>query len=446
MTGLPEMANFRTEATEDGFLRVVFDMPGRSMNVFTNQAIHEIEAFADWLRTADVKGVVISSGKPGAFCAGADLSELSQAYDMIMALPQAERDARTVEHFAPIGRAFRKLETAGKPVAIAVHGLALGGGCEFMLACHHRVLTEAPETQVGLPESLVGLLPGGGGTQRLPRLTGVEGSLGVLLEGARFSAAEAVAAGVASRAVPAGREVAAALEWLRSGPDPRQPWDRPDWAPIAASDLGAITGPVRQKHLRSTGGHYPAELAILDCLDRGLPVAMDEGVAAEIDVFKDLVQRIEPRNMIAVMFLGRLDFDRRRRKDSLPEGLEAFVESVRAAMAQKASQLGPRGQRAGVFAGLGGASAGDAAAAAAVAARPRPWFLDPQGEGERDALAILSAGALIAADRAGAFAVDARNSVDFVCQQKAGFPRYLGGPFTFLSLIGEERCRELAAA
>lgn len=446
MNGLPEMANFRTEATEDGFLHLVFDMPGRSMNVFTNQAIHEIEAFAGWLRTADVKGVVISSGKPGAFCAGADLSELSQAYDMIMALPRADRDGRTVEHFSPIGRAFRKLETAGKPVAMAVHGLALGGGCEFLLACHHRVLTDSPETQVGLPESLVGLLPGGGGTQRLPRFTGVEGSLGVLLGGARFSAAEAVANGVASRAVPAGQEVAAALAWLRSGPDPRQPWDRPEWMPISPDDLVAITGPVRERHLRTTGGHYPAELAILDCLDRGLPVAMDEGVAAEIDVFKDLVQRIEPRNMIAVMFLGRLDFDRRRRKGVLPEGLDAFVAAVEEAMASKATQLGARGQEASTFAGLGGAAPGDVAAASALAARRRPWFLDPDSERERDALAILSAGAVIAADRGGAFSPDERNCVDFVCQHKAGFPRYLGGPFTFLSVIGEQRCRKLAGA
>ena len=167
MSGLPTMNNFRTRMTDDGILHLIFDMPGRSMNVFSNEAIHEIEAFATWLRGAEVMGVVISSGKATAFCAGADLTELAQAYEMIMAAPKAKRDRLTVDHFLPIGRAFRKLETSGKPVAAAAHGLALGGGCELFLAAHYRVVTNARETQIGLPESLVGLLPGGGGTRSM---------------------------------------------------------------------------------------------------------------------------------------------------------------------------------------------------------------------------------------------------------------------------------------
>ncbi|PSJ57763.1 enoyl-CoA hydratase-related protein [Kumtagia ephedrae] len=445
MSALPEMTNFRTRRTEDGILHLVFDMPDRSMNVFSNRAIHEIDAFADWLKGADVAGVVVSSGKPGAFCAGADLTELSAAYDMIMAAPEAERDALTVAHFSPIGRAFRKLETAGKPVAVAVHGLALGGGCEFVLACHHRVLTDAKETQLGLPESLVGLLPGGGGTQRLPRLVGVEKSLGVLLEGARLDANRARETGAASETVPPGREIAAAEAWIRSKPEPLQPWDRMDWKPVGSAELLGITGPLREKILRETGGHYPAELAILDCLDRGLPQGMDEGVAAEIDGFKDLVQRIEPRNMIAVMFLGRVDYDRRRRKDALPAGLDAFAGKVDAAMQAKVAALGERGAAARSFAGIAGAAPGDVAAAQQVADRKPQWFEAPQGVIERAALAVLAAGALAAAEEARSFAEDERNLVDFHCQQAAGFPRYLGGPFTFLARYGEARCRVLAA-
>ncbi len=446
MSALPQMSNFRAWTTPDNIVHLVFDMPDRSMNVFTNKAIEEIEAFADWLAQSDVLGVVISSGKAGAFCAGADLSELSTAYDMIMATPKADRNARTVEHFAPIGRAFRKLETAGKPVAVAVHGLALGGGCELALACHYRVLTDAGETQIGLPESLVGLLPGGGGTQRLPRLVGVEVSLGVLLEGGRFDARQAVAVGAAHEAVEPGKEIEAAEAWIRSRPQPSQPWDRADWKPIAPADLLAITKPVREKFLRETGGHYPAEPAILDCLDRGLPKSMGDGVAEEIDIFKDLVQRIEPRNMIAVMFLGRVDYDKRRRKNALPDGLEAFGKKVGAAMQDKARSLGPRGEAALAFAGVGGASSRDVAVAQKVADRAPQWFDAPQSEIEDAALAILASGALIAAGEGAAFGADERNLVDFHCQQASGFPRYLGGPFTFLAHHGEQRCREMAAA
>lgn len=446
MSGLSEMTNFRTRRTEDGVLHLVFDMPDRSMNVFTNKAIHEIETFADWLKTSDVRGVVISSGKSNAFCAGADLTELVQAYDMIMATPSTERDARTVDHFAPIGRAFRKLETAGKPIAVAVHGLALGGGCELMLACHHRVLTDAKETQIGLPESLVGLLPGGGGTQRLPRFTGVEKSLPVLLTGARLSAREAVANGAASETVPAGREIEAAEAWVRSQPDPRQPWDRPNWRSPTMDEVLAITRPAREKILRETGGHYPAELAILDCLDRGLTKTMDEGVAAEIDSFKHLVQRIEPRNMIAVNFLGRVEYDRRRRKDALPSGLDDFAGKVRAAIEARAKMSGPLGARAMIFAGVGGAAPGDIAEAQAVASRQQQWFESPRDETERAALSILAAGAVVAATEGNAFAKEERNLADLHCQQAIGFPRYLGGPFSFLAARGETTCRELAAA
>jgi 3-hydroxyacyl-CoA dehydrogenase/enoyl-CoA hydratase/3-hydroxybutyryl-CoA epimerase len=446
MSELPKMTSFRTHTTDDGILHLIFDMPDRSMNVFSNKAIHEIEAFVDWLKASDAIGVVISSGKQNAFCAGADLTELSQAYDMIMAAPKDQRDALTVDHFAPIGRAFRKLETAGKPVAVAVHGLALGGGCEFLLACQHRVLTDAKETQIGLPESLVGLLPGGGGTQRLPRFTGIEKSLGVLLEGARFGAREAVANGAASEAVPPGQELAAAEAWVRSKPDPRQPWDKRGWKQPSLDEVLAVTLPVRERLLRETGGHFPAELAILDCLDRGLPKSMDGGIAEEIDIFKDLVQRIEPRNMIAVTFLGRVEYDKRDRKNALPKGLDDFATKVKEAADGRAREIGRIGKEALAFAGFGGGAPGDVASAQAIADRGTQWFDNPQNQTEHAALSILAAVALVAAGEGASFALDEHNLVDYHCQQRAGFPRYLGGPFTFLARHGEAKCRQWAAS
>src|SRR5258705_2488252 len=227
MPGAPELKQFRIEWSANRVVHLVFDMPGRSMNVFSNAAIEELGGFADWLPQSDVAGVVIRSGKPSAFCAGADLAELETAYDMIMAAPPAERDRVAFNHFFRLSQGLRKLETAGKPVAVAIAGLALGGGAEFALAAHYRVITDQPQSTFGLPESLVGLLPGGGGTQRLPRLIGIEAALPVLLDGARIGGAAGIAARVAGGLGAAGGEERAAARWGAAGAPVPPSWDQP---------------------------------------------------------------------------------------------------------------------------------------------------------------------------------------------------------------------------
>src|ERR1700676_3953021 len=224
MTVLGKLKEFRAERTENDVLNFVFDMPGRPMNVFSNAAIAELVIFSEWLRGSDVKGVVIRSGKASAFCAGADLGELGLAYDMVMAAPAETRDRVAFDHFFALSQALRGIETAGKPVAAAISGLALGGGGELALATHHRVMVDDPKVAFGLQESLVGLSPGGGLPQRLPRLPGIEKALPILLEGARLSGQAAVAAGVIDQLVPAGEEVAAAERWGLSYPWAAQPW------------------------------------------------------------------------------------------------------------------------------------------------------------------------------------------------------------------------------
>src|SRR5712675_1224158 len=240
MDELGELRQFRAERSENNVLHLVFDMPGRPMNVFSNAAIAELAVFSRWLRESDVKGVVIRSGKPSAFCAGADLAELGLAYDMIMAAPAETRDRVAFDHFFPFSQALRRIETAGKPVAAAIAGLALRGGGELALASHHRVMVDDPKAAFGLPESLVGLLPGGGGTQRLPRLTGTETALPILLDGARLCGQAAVAAGVIDQLVHAGEEVAAAERWALSHPSASQPWDRSGWRPTDADRAASI--------------------------------------------------------------------------------------------------------------------------------------------------------------------------------------------------------------
>src|ERR1700676_1931777 len=226
MDELGKLQQFRAERSENNVLHLVFDMPGRPMNVFSNAAIAELFAFSRWLRGSDVKGVVILPGKPSGFFAGAELGELGLAYDMIRAAPAEARDRVAVDHFFPLSLAMRGIETAGKPVAAAIAGLALGGGGELALAAHHRVMVDDPKAAFGLPESLVGLLPGAGGTQRLPRLIGIEKALPVLLEGGRLPGNAAAAAGGVNQLVPAGQEVPAAERWVLANAAASQPWDR----------------------------------------------------------------------------------------------------------------------------------------------------------------------------------------------------------------------------
>jgi 3-hydroxyacyl-CoA dehydrogenase/enoyl-CoA hydratase/3-hydroxybutyryl-CoA epimerase len=434
MTALPALTQFRTELTADRILHLVFDAPGRSMNVFSNAAIHEILAVATWLKTSDVRGMVVRSGKSSAFCAGADLGELGTAYDMIMAAPRERRHALAVEHFSPIGRAFRVLETAGKPVAAAIHGLALGGGCELALGCHYRVMADTPQTALGLPESLVGLLPGGGGTQRLPRLVGLAAAMPILLDGARFSAQAALAAGAVQAVVAPGQEVEVAERWIRSAPDPRQPWDRADWRALPPETVSAFVETEREKILEQTQGHYPAPLAILECVERGVPLAMDAGMAQEIDIFGHLIQRPEPRNMIQTLFLGKLDYEKRRRSETLPSN----IADVRRDVAQVRRQAGftkPIAADQPVLAfGLTVAPGLESAGL---------WFEHPANPEQKAGARLLAAAACAAAGHASATSEADQRVIDYALVVDLGFPAYLGGPFALLRYLGGDRLKRL---
>jgi len=428
MPALEKLQQFRTERTENNVLHLIFDMPGRPMNVFSNAAIAELGIFSKWLRGSDVKGVVIRSGKSSAFCAGADLGELGLAYDMIMAAPAEARDRVAFDHFFPLSLALRGIESADKPVAAAIAGLALGGGGELALAAHHRVMVDDPKAAFGLPESLVGLLPGGGGTQRLPRLTGVEKAFPILLEGARLSGQAAVAAGVVDELVPVGEEVAAAERWVLSHPAASQPWDRPGWRPKDFDRVAAIIERKRAGILAETLGHYPAPLAILDCVAQGLPQPFDEAIRTEMQIFSKLIQRREPRNMIRTLFLGRLDHDRLRKAGGIPASVEQAVAAVSDALQAGGNADEPLANafaRAGFHGPTSKAPAFDG-----VIAQAAFWLeAEPITDGKR-ALRERLARAYAVADKWRAkLSEDERRAADYLLVKNYGFPAYMGGAF-----------------
>ncbi|WP_164940072.1 enoyl-CoA hydratase-related protein [Bradyrhizobium zhanjiangense] len=427
MTVGPELKQFRIEVSEQRVLHLIFDMPGRSMNVFSNAAIEELGRFADWLRQSDVAGVVIRSGKSSAFCAGADLAELETAYDMIMAAPSGERDRLAFDHFFRLSHGLRKLETAGKPVAVAIAGLALGGGCEFALAAHRRVIVDHPQATFGLPESLVGLLPGGGGTQRLPRLIGMEAALPVLLEGARLAGQAAIAAGLAHELVAPGEEVAAAERWVLSRPQATQPWDRPNWRAPDAERVSATIGEKRSKMLAETLGHYPALSAILDCVEHGLPQDFDTAIRTEMQIFAKLIQRREPRNMIRTLFLGRLDHERLKKKGMNPKITEAVasVSNVLGVQSERGKELSEAFARAGFRVEQTRKVEFDGRVAGAVY-----WHDDePRTWGKELLRARLADAEVAAAGWRSQLDESERRAADYVLVTQAGFPAYLGGLF-----------------
>ncbi|WP_158596169.1 enoyl-CoA hydratase-related protein [Oleomonas cavernae] len=452
MTDLPVFREFRVESAREGLVHLVFDMPDRSMNVFSNAAIHELGRFAAWLRDSDVAGVVIRSGK-SAFCAGADLNELGVAYDMIMQSPRGERGRVAYDHFFPLSQALRALETSGKPVAAAINGLALGGGCEFALAAHYRVLTDSPRTALGLPESLVGLLPGAGGTQRLPRLVGVAAALPVLLEGKRLSPVEAMLAGVADIVVPVGEEVAAAERWLLSKPRPTQPWDEPDWHKGDEPAALRTVEQARQAVLAASGDRYPAPLAILDCIAGGFPRPMDEAIAWEMDVFSRLIQRPEPRNMIQTLFLGKLEFEKRAKAASLPTELDTIETAILGALrfeietgkaaglpldvidaAVQELGIGAAAARLHTALPVPGAAAGSLVAGGESAGL---WFegvlTDPV---QALAARLLARSAAAVSPYADRLAAADQRVIDYALVASLGFPAYLGGPFALRRYLG----------
>ena len=215
------MENFKLEIDAEGIALITFDVPGRSMNTITASVLKELGELAHTLKTdAAIKGAIIQSGKASGFCAGADLGEMGSGSLAGGAAPQ-DADAALKAGFErafALNKALRAIETCGKPVACALEGLALGGGLEIALCCHYRIIADNPKIKLGLPEAKVGLLPGAGGTQRLPRLIGAQNALMMILQGEEKNPSEAKGLGFVHELVPAGETLAAARRWLAAKP------------------------------------------------------------------------------------------------------------------------------------------------------------------------------------------------------------------------------------
>ncbi|KAA5805017.1 3-hydroxyacyl-CoA dehydrogenase [Alkalicaulis satelles] len=302
--------HFKFEVDGDGIALITFDSPNVSMNVLSAGVMAELGQIIERLQGEDaITGAVITSGKK-AFCAGADLSELGSGMADLKGLPEDEAKQKLFDIAYRLNASLRALETCGKPVAAAINGLALGGGFEVTLACHYRVMASDTGAKLGLPESLVGVLPGGGGTQRLPRLIGVMNAAPIMLQGKQFDADTAKAQGVVHEIAPVAEIVAKAKDLVKANPlGSKQPWDQdkfkiPGGGPYHPAGM-QIFGGASPMLLKETYGNYPAQRYILSCVYEGLQLPMDAALRIESRYFTKLLMRPESRNMIRSLFLSK---------------------------------------------------------------------------------------------------------------------------------------------
>ncbi|MEM6900678.1 MAG: enoyl-CoA hydratase-related protein, partial [Pseudomonadota bacterium] len=308
------LETFGWEVDADGVAHAVFDVPGRSMNTLTGKAIADIIAISKEVAENDaIKGLVISSGKPSGFCAGADLGEMNESAGGGKSpedMTEAELKAMQFERGFALNKTLRELETCGKPVACALNGLALGGGLEVALACHYRVAAnDNPKIQFGLPEAKIGLLPGAGGTQRLPRLIGVQAALEYILQGKSMRADKAAALGVVNELAAGEETVAKAKEWVLANPNAKAPWDMdgfkiPGGVVHKSPGAGQVATMANAMLAAQSYGNYPAQKNILSCVYEGLQVPIDAGLRIETRYFINTQQRPEAKAMIRSLFLN----------------------------------------------------------------------------------------------------------------------------------------------
>jgi 3-hydroxyacyl-CoA dehydrogenase/enoyl-CoA hydratase/3-hydroxybutyryl-CoA epimerase len=315
-----ELKNFKWDQDADGIVTLTWDVPGRTMNVLTGSAIAELAQAAEKVAGDDsIKGLVITSGKANGFCAGAALDEMESGTTFAgkPASPE-EAVAARYQGVMQFHHALRKLETCGKPVAAAINGLALGGGLEVTLACHYRVVADNPKIQLGLPEAKVGLLPGGGGTQRLPRLIGAMQALPMLLQGTSVDPQKALGLKLVHAVAPLADIVANAKAWCKANPKAAQPWDAKDFKVPGGgpySPGGGQTFTMANSMLRKESyGNYPAQRYILSCVYEGLQVPIDAALRIEARYFTKLMMQPESRNMIRSLFLSMQDLGKGARR------------------------------------------------------------------------------------------------------------------------------------
>ena len=284
---------FTLHLRNDEIAVMTVDVPGEKMNTLKAEFAGQVRALLKQVReNRDIRGLVIISAKADNFIAGADIRMI----DGCVNAQQAETLARQGQQL------MAELHALPIPVIAAIHGACLGGGLELALACHGRICTDDAKTLLGLPEVQLGLLPGSGGTQRLPRLIGVSTALEMILTGKTLRARQALKSGLVDDVVPHSILLDAAVELAKKG----RPASRrlPARERILAGPLGRalLFRMVSKKTAQKTQGNYPAAERILEVIETGLSHGSSSGYEAEARAFGELAMTSESRALRNIFF------------------------------------------------------------------------------------------------------------------------------------------------
>ncbi|HTU19513.1 MAG TPA: 3-hydroxyacyl-CoA dehydrogenase NAD-binding domain-containing protein [Gemmataceae bacterium] len=299
----PAQPALRLEILDGDIALVTLDQPGSRANTLNQAMFGELEALVAQLTTrGELRGLIFRSGKPGMFIAGADLRELASA-------PQDPDTARKlVQRGLDV---IASLEALPYPTVAAIEGACMGGGLELAMGFDYRLASTHPKTEIGLPETKIGLIPGWGGTQRLTRLIGPSLAAEMICAGETAKAERARQLGIVLDAVPSERLQDEAVRLLQEvGPASRR---TDEWKalrqrkrqPVGLSEeqMSFTFAVARAQVLAKTGGQYPAPLAALEAIAKGCNLPLDEGLKVETDQFVPLVGSPISRNLIAVFFM-----------------------------------------------------------------------------------------------------------------------------------------------
>ena len=287
---------FTLDVRDDGVAILTMDVPGESMNTLKVEFAEQINTVLEQINAdSSIKGVVVISGKDNSFVAGADISMLAAC--------ESAQDATTI---AKGGQdMFQRIEDMPVTFVAAIHGPALGGGLELALACHYRVCSDDAKTQLGLPEVQLGLLPGSGGTQRLPKLISVQQAMKMMLTGASVRAKQAKKYGIVDDMVPQSILLDVAIEMAKKT-KPKRKGPKLDlmgkFLENTSVGRNLMFSQARKQTASKTQGNYPSPALIIDCIETGLSKGFKKGLDVEAQHFGNLVMSSESAALRSLFF------------------------------------------------------------------------------------------------------------------------------------------------
>jgi 3-hydroxyacyl-CoA dehydrogenase / enoyl-CoA hydratase / 3-hydroxybutyryl-CoA epimerase len=340
---------------DDGVLVVTIDLPGEKVNTLGRGVINEFEALLTRFEKeeAQARALVLSSGKPDNFIAGADINDFLKI--------QSALEGETLARYGQ--SLLDRVAALPVPTVAAIHGSCMGGGTELALACAYRVASDDPKTAIGLPEVMLGLIPGLGGTQRLPRLVGHRGALDLILTGRALKASRARKLGLVDEVVPQAVLLVAARRAAVRLAEGALKLERRGMPLLDRALKPLILSRARAEVVKKGGGHYPAPLKALEAVGRGTATSLEEGLKLEARLFGELSASPESRALVSVFFATQ-DI---KKDTGVPEGTEA----------REVRKIGVLG------AGLMGAGIAGAAAEAGVGVRLKDTTAAAVGKGLR---------------------------------------------------------------